>query len=268
MPDNPIIQNCNRKINEAVCIDTKRIYDSCVSKDCLEDLRVTFFGASQRLIDEATTVKCRNCVIKAVSIDVDEVPFNRGFYSANVHFYFMLCFDCYNSPCSTPQVAVGYTDFEKKCILYGSEGNVKIFTSNLCDERTDCPEAPQYTNPTAKVQAVDPVVLSSEVVETCNCPVPLCTCFPQSIMQGSNEGGIPVASSRAVLVTLGLFSIIQMERDVQMTIPAYDFCIPDRECNCSTQDPCSAFQGVEFPVDEFFPPEKPDGCCCPGVIEK
>ena len=126
MPDNPIIQNCNRKINEAVCIDTKRIYDSCVSKDCLEDLRVTFFGASQRLIDEATPVKCRNCVIKAVSIDVDEVPFNRGFYSANVHFYFMLCFDCYNAPCSTPQVAVGYTDFEKKCILYGSEGDVKI----------------------------------------------------------------------------------------------------------------------------------------------
>ncbi len=32
-----------RQINEAVCIDTKRIYDSCVSKDCLEDLRVTFF---------------------------------------------------------------------------------------------------------------------------------------------------------------------------------------------------------------------------------
>ena len=117
MPDNPIIKNCNRQISEAVCIDTKRIYDSCVSKDCLEDLRVTFFGASQRLIDEATTVKCRSCVIKAVSIDVDEVPFNRGFYSANVHFYFMLCFDCYNAPCSTPQVAVGYTDFEKKCIL-------------------------------------------------------------------------------------------------------------------------------------------------------
>lgn len=43
MPDNPIIKNCNRQISEAVCIDTKRIYDSCVSKDCLEDLRVTFW---------------------------------------------------------------------------------------------------------------------------------------------------------------------------------------------------------------------------------
>ena len=48
MPNNPIIPAGERRINEAVCIDTKRIYDSCVSKDCLEDLRVTFFGASQR----------------------------------------------------------------------------------------------------------------------------------------------------------------------------------------------------------------------------
>ena len=175
----------------------------------------------------------------------------------------MLCFDCYTAPCTTPQIAVGYAEFEKKCILYGSEGDVKIFTSDYCDEKTDCPEAPQYANPTAKVQAVDPVVLACDVVDTCNCPVPLCTCFPQCIMQSSGEGPIPVASSRAVLVTLGLFSIIQMERDVQMTIPAYDFCIPDRECSCSTQDPCTAFQGIDFPVEQFFPPEKSDdGDCC------
>ena len=95
MADNPIIQPGVGKINEAVCIDTKRIYDSCVSKDCLENLRVTFFASSQRLIDEASSVKCRSCKISAVSIDVDEVPFNKGFYSADVHFYFMLQFDCY-----------------------------------------------------------------------------------------------------------------------------------------------------------------------------
>lgn len=264
MPD---IQNCNRSINEAVCIDTKRIYDSCVSKDCLEDLRVTFFGGSQRLIDESMSVKCRDCSIRSVSIDVEEVPFNRGYYSVDVHFYFALRFDCYTSLCSTPQVAIGYTNFDKKCILYGSDGDVKIFTSHYSKLDTECPEAPQYTNPIAKVQAVDPVVLSNDVCETCDCPVPLITAFPQSIMANNMDGGIPVASSRAVLVTLGLFSIIQMERDVQMTIPAYDFCIPDRECNCSTQDPCSAFQNIEFPVDQFFPPDKDDCVCNPCIIE-
>ena len=57
MADVPVINSNCQNINEAVCIDTKRIYDSCVSKDCLEDLRVTFFAKSQQLIDNAVTVK-------------------------------------------------------------------------------------------------------------------------------------------------------------------------------------------------------------------
>lgn len=264
MADNPIINSGDRHINEAVCIDTKRIYDSCVSKDCLEDLRVTFFGTSQKLIDDAVTVRCRDCTISAVSIDVEEVPFNRGFYSVTINFYFQLRFDTYSAPCTTPLVAVGYANFEKKCILYGSEGDVKIFTSNLASEEMDCPEAPQYTNPVAKVQAVDPVILECSVLDCCDCTIPCCTSFPQSILSTSSDRIIPTTSAKAVVVTLGLFSIVQMERDVQMLVPAYDFCIPDRECNCSTQNPCETFRNIEFPVDEFFPPDRQDGasCCC------
>ncbi|OKZ83789.1 MAG: hypothetical protein BHV98_00030 [Clostridium sp. CAG:217_53_7] len=87
MPDS-IIDTGEKRINEAVCIDTKRIYDSCVSKDCLEDLRVTFYAPAQMLVDNAVTVKCRDCTIEAVSIDVDEVPFDNGFYSVDVTYYF------------------------------------------------------------------------------------------------------------------------------------------------------------------------------------
>lgn len=145
MPDNLNLDTGERRINEAVCIDTKRIFDSCVSKDCLEDLRVTFFSRSQRLIDEAVTVKTRDCCIEEVSIDVEEVPFNRGFYSVDITFYFKLCFDTYSAPCTTPQVAVGFAKFNKKCILFGSNGDVKVFVSNSASETTDCPVAPQYT---------------------------------------------------------------------------------------------------------------------------
>ena len=159
MANNPIIDAGDKRIKEAVCIDTKRIYDSCVSKDCLEDLRVTFFSRSQRLIDEAVTVKCRECELACVSIDVEEVPFNRGYYGVDITFYFRLEFDTYSAPCTTPEVAVGYAQFTKKCILYGSDGRVKIFTSSPSYDLSDCPEAPQYSNPTCKVQAVDPVIL-------------------------------------------------------------------------------------------------------------
>lgn len=256
-----------RKINEAVCIDTKRIYDSCVSKDCLEDLRVTFFGASQLLIDEATSIKCRDCNITAVGIDVEEVPFNRGYYSVNIKFYFRLCFDTYCAPCTPPRIAIGYAVFEKKCILYGSEGDVKIFTSSIINEKLDCPEAPQYTNPTAKVQAVNPVVLACDIVRCCDCSHPCHTSFPKSVLNDIDDRSIPDNPSKAVLVSLGLFSIVQMERDVQMLIPAYDFCIPDKECSCSTQNPCQTFKGIDFPVDEFFPPERPH-CECNSCENK
>lgn len=264
MPDNPITDTGQRKEKEAVCIDTKRIFDSCVSKDCLEDLRVTFFSRSQRLIDEAVTVKSRDCRIEEVSIDVEEVPFNRGFYSVDITFYFKLCFDTFASPCSTPQVAVGFAQFNKKCILYGSKGDVKVFVSNPISEMTDCPVAPRYTNPSAKVQAVDPVILAMDICDSCDCNVSVCSSFPQSILASMNDEVPSCGASKVILVTLGLFSIVQMERDAQLLIPAYDYCVPDRECNCNTSDPCETFQNIDFPVNEFFPENKEHDChsCC------
>ncbi len=267
MANNPIIDAGDKRIKEAVCIDTKRIYDSCVSKDCLEDLRVTFFSRSQRLIDEAVTVKCRECELACVSIDVEEVPFNRGYYGVDITFYFRLEFDTYSAPCTTPEVAVGYAQFTKKCILYGSDGRVKIFTSSPSCDLSDCPEAPQYSNPTCKVQAVDPVILSCDVVDLCDCCIPLCTSFPQCVLRNSQDTVPSAGAAKAVLVTLGLFSIVQMQRDVQILIPAYDYCIPQRECECNTQNPCDTFQNIDFPVDEFFPPEKENNCGC-GCCDK
>ena len=265
MPDVPIIDNSERKLNETVCVDTKRIFDSCVSKDCLENIRVTFFDNNQELIDNAVNVKTRYSSVEAVSVDVDEIPFNRGYYSVDITCYFKVGFDTYSALCTTPQVAEGYTSFNKKCILYGSEGSVKVFTSSADTDNLECPEAPQYTNPNAKVQLVDPVVLDTDVVdaESPNVP-PLITSFPQSILDNV-ENPVPVADGeKAVLVSLGLFSIVQMERDCQILIPAYDYCIPERECQCNTQDACSTFRGIDFPVEEFFPTERDDSnnCCC------
>ena len=264
MPES-IINNSERKLNETVCVDTKRIFDSCVSKDCLEDLRVTFFDGNQDLIDNAVTVKTRNASVEAVSVDVDEIPFNRGYYSVDITCYFKIGFDTYPALCTTPQTAVGYTSFNKKCILYGSEGSVKIFTSSAETDNLECAEAPQYTNPNAKVQLVDPIILDTDVVEATAPNIPaLITSFPQSILDEVVDP-VPVETGeKAVLCSLGLFSIVQMERDCQLLIPAYDYCIPERECQCNTQDACSTFRTIDFPVEEFFPSEREESSnpCC------
>jgi hypothetical protein len=62
--------------------------------------------------------------------------------------------------------------------------------------------------------------------------------------------------NRRVLVTLGQFSIVKLERDTQLLIPSYDYCMPDKECIGSNEDdPCTLFSRIHFPVDEFFPPD-------------
>ena len=44
-----------------------------------------------------------------------------------------------------------------------------------------------------------------------------------------------------------------------LLIPAYDFCVPQKECIGATDDnPCDLFDRISFPVDEFFPPERGD----------
>lgn len=258
------------RINEAVCIDTKRIYDSCVSKDCLEDLRVTFCSRSQRLIDEALLVKCRDCEIVSVSIDLDEVPFNRGFYSVDITYFFKLKFDTFKCANGTPEIAIGFAVFSKKCILYGGEGNVKIFSSSYVHGQMDEQDAPRYSNPSAKLQLVDPVVLSCDVVCCCDCRIPCCSCFPKSVTCCMDDNLVTSNQDckKAVLVTLGLFSIVQIERDVQLLVPAYDYCIPDHECCCDNDNPCDTFSKIAFPVDEFFPkdPANNAGSACCGAV--
>ena len=86
MPDNLNLDTGERRINEAVCIDTKRIFDSCVSKDCLEDLRVTFFSKSQRLIDEAVTVKTRDCCIEEVALTLRKFLLTEAFTALILRF--------------------------------------------------------------------------------------------------------------------------------------------------------------------------------------
>ena len=66
---------------EAVCIDAGRVYDSCSDKDCLEDLQVYFTATEQAKIDRALTVKAKSVEVLNVCLEVEPIPFNRGFYS-------------------------------------------------------------------------------------------------------------------------------------------------------------------------------------------
>ena len=256
-------KNCiQSKIKEAVCIDTNRVYDSCADKDCLEDLRVYFTASAQCVIDKATNVRCRGSEVLNAFIEVERVPFNRGFYSVDITYFFKVCLDVFCGHAGSPTIVEGLATFSKKCILYGSEGNVKVFSSEFASCEPDTQLQMTNTNPKAKVQTVDPICLDAKLRKAHDCydpchkpsrlPKCVCCCFDGDFDYYDNE------PEKIVTVTLGIFTIVQLERDVQMLIPAYDFCMPKKECSCDTDNPCDAFRKIQFPVDEFFPPK--EGC--------
>ena len=260
-----------RCIREAVCIHTKKIFDSCKDKDCIEDLRVYPTRGCQEVIDRAVSVKAGSAELLYAYIDVEPVSFNRGFYTVDVRYFYRITADAFVGAARPVEV--------KRVILFGSEGSAKVFSSQAASGALDLQALPGRSNPTAVVESVDPIILSMKLVDVCECrpgdccceiPPAICACFPEELVLGGDV--------HRLYVTLGQFSIIRMERDTQLLIPAYDYCLPDKECTCGgcecgQEDPCEIFRKVQFPVNEFFPPnsltpktatsyqEARSGCC-------
>lgn len=263
MPENEGIPEMERDcFKEAVCIDAMRIYDSCSSKDCLEDIRVLFPAARQPMIDAATNVRIKDVSVLTVYTDLQPIPFNKGFYSVDMTFFFDVTVELFGAPAACPVPVCGVGVFNKKVVLYGSEGNVKIFTSGSCAEEPEISDDPRAL-PKATVQVAEPVALSARLCDRPRgnepyCRIPDCICK----RYGGEFDSAPQRNN--VYVTIGLFTIVQIVRSVQMLIPAYDFCVPEKECVPTTDNPCDLFRRIDFPTNEFFPPrvgDLPDGGC-------
>ena len=242
---------------EAVCMNGGRVYDSCSSKDCLEDLRVYMNETAEGIVLESSSLKCRSVDVLHVAMDVESVPFNTGYYSVDMTFYFLVTLDAYcgQGICSTPQTVQGVSVFQKKVILFGSEGSVRSFRSN---DETPCTLSAD--TPVAQVQTVDPICLNLRSVD---CPKPEAdTVYIPSEIDGMLGGKVNTGDAgRYVYLTIGLFSIVSLEREIQMMVPVYDFCVPEKECvSASADDPCQLFQKIRFPVNEFFPPKQETDC--------
>ena len=116
-------------------------------------MQVFFTDRAQPVIDNALSVKCKDVEIITVYLDVEPVPFNKGLYSVDITFFFKVTLSAYSSPVVPPATVVGVAAFSKKVILFGSDGNVKVYCS------TDPRNGSEHDNtnmPKASVHTVDP----------------------------------------------------------------------------------------------------------------
>lgn len=241
-------------IREAVCIHTKKVTDACRDKDCIEDLRVYLTRDCQGILDRCANAKARCVELIHTDIDVEAVPYNNGFYTLDITFYYRVVADV-TAGSNRPVTVYGLAVFSKRALLFGGDGNAKIFTDKDC-----CKHRPACGMPHAVVEVVDPMVLSSNVVDTCNCCCGCCELpeLPECVLQWFDDELVLSGESRRLLVTIGQFSIVRLERDTQLLIPAFDYCIPTKVCSETgnvggAESPCDIFSRIEFPVDAFYP---------------
>ena len=142
----------DRCIREAVCIHPKKIFDSCKDKDCIEDLRVYPTCGSQEVLDRALSVKAGTAELLYAYIDVEPVGFNRGFYTVDVRYFYRITADAFIGA-ARPIEVCGLAVFDKRAILFGSEGGAKSFSSDspsVCS----CQDLMGSSLPTAHVEAI------------------------------------------------------------------------------------------------------------------
>ena len=155
---------CNEGFKEAVCIHTDKVYDSCRDKDCIENLRVYLTPSGQEVIDCAINVKCTKAEIIWVFSDIEPVPFNRGFYSIDLKYFFKITLQAFTG-LGRPTEVEGLASFNKKVILFGSEGNAKMFASKYKEDAFDAQLWKKTNMPHAVVEVLDPITLGAKVVD-------------------------------------------------------------------------------------------------------
>lgn len=229
--------DCKRpdKFKEAVCIEAKRIFDTCSERDCISDLTVVL-DQGYELTDSMTVVKTRCAEVSNVCITVDEVAFKNGYYAVDITYTFRITIDAYEKACTDEAIPLkGSAVWNKRVILYGSSANIKTFSNDEVQtgETKHC--CGSVNMPKVSVSVVEPIALETKI----DCIKVKSDCAKTKV--------------REILITLGLFSVVQLSRPVSLLIPTYDYCIPDKECSTPSESPCDVFDKLDFPKEEFFP---------------
>ncbi len=254
--------------SQALSIHTQKITDSCRDKDCIEDLRVYLTCGSQQLLDSAANVRVRSAELLYTYIDVEPVAFDRNHYCIDITFYYRILADAVVGSCR-PTALYGLAVFNKRAVLCGEDSRAHIFRSDTRISEPDGLTKVYANRPTAVVEALDPIVLSSKVLDVCDCANDTVTAqIPGGIRSLYDEELMLSGGQRRLFVTLGQFSIVRLERDAQIVVPVLEYSIPSKECcdsaNCCTEDPCEMFSRIPFPAQQFSPTgcdRQTDGSC-------
>ena len=237
------------------CIIALKVYDSCRAQDCLTRDIIGPARAAECVTIGNECIKEGDIIIppsNAAAVTMDRLrvkriiiiekepnPFKNGFWDVDLKFVFeyRLTFrEADGCPISHPIRANSI--FNKKVTLFGSLGSDLVIATDLLQHGDSTTlDAEPFILAEAKA-----VALCSELI------------FSRRKHCGDYSSSTEPSE---VGVTIGLFSMIKLFRIVDLSVESRGFCIPC-ECEEVCTSPCDFFDSLDFPMDVFAPPQKPE----------
>lgn len=230
------------------CIITAKVYDSCRQQDCLTPDVLGPSRATETAVlggveisegsiivppNNAATVSIENlCLGNVVISEKTPSQFRNGFWDITIKYSFKYTLIFREADSTLIGSINAISIFTKKVSLFGSTDTSVQIVTDLLDN-------PVSSGPHILVEAK--AVSLAVDIDFCQRN---CCC----------ETAEPIG----VNVTIGLFTIIKLYRIVNLRVESRGFCVPSECEETSPINVCDFFDGLDFPLDLFAPPQKPE----------
>ena len=250
-----------RKLREE-CIIALKVYDSCRQQDCLTESQIGPARSAEHVCigddhihegdiidppDNAASVTIDFLRVKKIIIvDKKPNPFKNGFWDIDLKYVFEYRLTFREADGTVIGCIRANSIFNKRLTLFGSIGSDLAFATDLFRQFGDNTiDSEPFIMAEAKA-----VALSAELHYRRHHHK-----LPFSDKEHCDH---PASIANEVLVTIGLFSIIKIFRIVNLTVESKGFCVPDECEEISPLNPCDFFDKLDFPLDIFAPPQRPE----------
>ena len=247
----------HRRVKEERIIALK-VYDNCRRQNCLTPAEIGPARAAEQICigevlykegevikppHEAASVTVDRLKVKKIIIaEKQPCAFKNGYWDIDIKFVFAyaLTFRDAGGGVIMPPVKAR-SIFNMKATLFGSVGSDLVVGTDLMKAFGE--SATFHADPFVMVEA-KAVALHAQLQ------------FHRRPHRGEE---CPEEVACEVWVTIGLFSIIQLFRLVNLSVESRGFDIPG-ECEPAPTpiSPCALFEDMDFPMDIFAPPQKPE----------
>jgi hypothetical protein len=177
----------------------------------------------------SASVSLDNLTISKISVlNKQPSPFRPGYWDVDVKFEFEYCliFRCASGEIICEIKAKSF--YKMKTTLFGSLGSDLVIGTDLYIGKTSTFLAAPFIWVEAKAVALDAKL--------------------------QHAHGKPPE----VHLTIGLFAILKLFRLVHLNVQSTGFCMPEPCKDSHDINPCEYFADLDFPIDIFSPPQKPD----------